>query len=347
MSTVLLWIKPAKAGFFLSMLFEHLALCYSSESNKCKIMTRKILTGLNSQTYEHPFDRKALASLTKMPGISPLLKKINEYGIDRLLRLQSLGSEIRVTPRNFPQLHQILLETCQILDVVTIPELYLFRGNGHIRSYTIGVEKPIIGINLEAMEWLSTDELLYLLGSEVGRIKSQHMIYHQMAIVMPTLKTWLSSTTLGLGGLVASGMELTLYNWVMMARFTADRAGLFACQDINIATTSLIKVAGLPSEYLTDVVIEDFLTQAREFADNDFDSLDQITKILSYSETQLSWIVMRASELLKWIDSGEYNHVIEQNNLNTSASVAENTTPDTSDTSDTSEGEGWNFLTSW
>jgi len=53
-------------------------------------MDRKILTGIISQAYEHPFDRKALASLQSMPGISPLLKKVNEYGIDRLLRVQSI-----------------------------------------------------------------------------------------------------------------------------------------------------------------------------------------------------------------------------------------------------------------
>lgn len=293
-------------------------------------MTRKILTGLSSQAYEHPFDRKALASVKNMPGVSPLLKKINEYGIDRLLRLQSLGSEIRVTPNNFPQLHQPLVETCQILDVATLPEMYLFRGTGHIKTYIVGVEKSIIGINLDAMEWLNADELVFVLGHEIARIKSEHMIYHQMAIVMPTLKNLLSSTTLGLGGLVATGMELALYNWLMMARFTADRAGLLACQDIDVATTALMKLAGLPEEYLTTTVIEDFLVQAREFATNNFDSLDQVTKILSYTETGLSWIVMRAGELLKWVDSGEYDALIQQKEL------------------DIPEGkEGWNFLTSW
>ncbi len=293
-------------------------------------MTRKILTGLSSEAYEHPFDRKALASLKNMPGVSLLLKKINEYGIDRLLRLQSLGSEIRITPRNFPQLHQTLVETCQILDVALVPEMYLFKGTGHIQTYIVGVEKPIVGINLDAMEWLNTDELLYILGHEVARIKSQHMIYHQMAIVMPTLKTLLSSTTLGVGGLVASGMELALYNWRMMARFTADRAGLLACQDIGIATTALMKLAGLPNEYLTTTVIEDFLAQAREFASSSFDSVDQVTKIFSYMENGLSWIVMRAGELLKWIDSGEYENLTQQKNVKTQEEV-----------------EGWNFLTSW
>jgi Zn-dependent protease with chaperone function len=299
-------------------------------------MTKKILTGLSSQTYEHPFDKKALASLQSMPGLSPLLKKVNEYGIDRLLRLQSIASEIRVTPRNFPQLYQPLLEACQILDVTTIPELYLFRGTGHIRTYIIGVEKPIVGINIEAMQWLNYDELLFIFGYEIARIKSQHMIYHQMSIVMPVLKIWISSTTLGLGGLIASGVELALYNWVMMAKFTADRAGLLACQDIDVATTALMKLAGLPEEYLTPHVIEDFLVQSREFAANSVDGLDQVTKILSYSDSNLSWLVMRTGELLKWVDSGEYNHVLQGENVNTSKGEEEG-----------DEKEGWNFLTSW
>ncbi|MEA5530187.1 M48 family metallopeptidase [Dolichospermum sp. UHCC 0684] len=299
-------------------------------------MTKKILTGLSSTAYEHPFDKKALASLQSMPGLSPLLKKVNEYGIDRLLRLQSIASEIRVTPRNFPQLYQPLLEACQILDVTTIPELYLFRGTGHIRTYIIGVEKPIVGINIEAMEWLNYDELLFIFGYEIARIKSQHMIYHQMSIVMPVLKIWISSTTLGLGGLIASGVELALYNWVMMAKFTADRAGLLACQDIDVATTALMKLAGLPEEYLTPHVIEDFLVQSREFAANSVDSLDQVTKILSYSDSNLSWLVMRTGELLKWVDSGEYNHVLQGENVNTSKGEEEG-----------DEKEGWNFLTSW
>ena len=309
-------------------------------------MTRKILTGLSSAAYEHPFDRKALTSLQNMPGVSLLLKKINEYGIDRLLRLQSLGSEIRISSRNFPQLHEALVETCQILDVTPLPELYLFRGTGHIETYIVGVEKPLIGINLDAMEWLGADELIYIFGHEIARIKSQHMVYHQMAIVMPSLKNLLNSTTLGVGGLVAGGMELGLYNWRMMARFTADRAAMLACQDTDVAITTLMKLAGLPDEYLTTAVIEDFLVQAREFASNNFDSVDKVTKILSYTEPGLSWVVMRAGELLKWVDSGEYENVIQQKNLKTPEEAQEKERQE-KEGNTPEEKEGWNFLTSW
>jgi hypothetical protein len=97
-----------------------------------------------------------------------------------------------------------------------------------------------------------------------------------------------------------------------------------------------MKLAGLPEEYLTAHVIEDFLIQSREFASNSVDSLDQVTKILSYSESNLSWLVMRTGELLKWVDSGEYNHVLQGENVNTPKGKEEG-----------DEKEGWNFLTSW
>ncbi|ARV63328.1 peptidase M48 [Nostocales cyanobacterium HT-58-2] len=275
-------------------------------------MTRKILHGLKAESYQHPFDRKALAALEKMPGLPLLLKKINEYGIDRLLRLQTLGSDFRVSPRSFPTLHDALVETCQILDH-QIPELYLYRGTGHISTYAIGVEKPIIGVNLETIEWLSKEELLFVLGHEIARIKGKYLTYQQLAVVMPLLKNLISSTTLGLGGLAANGIEVALYNWMMMSKFTADRAGLLACQDVNVAIAVLIKLGGLPSEYLSPEVIQDFLEQAREFNIQELDRLDQFTKIFSFMEYRAPWSVMRASELLRWVKSGEYEKWLQTN----------------------------------
>ena len=188
-------------------------------------MARQVLENLSLEDYEHPSDRKALDSLEKMPGISVLFKKVNEYGIDKVLRLQCVGSDIRVTPNNFPDLYQAFVETCNILEVPQ-PEFYLVRGNGHIQTFTYGVENSIVMINLEGLEELTPEEWVFLLGHEIAHIKSQHMLYYQSAIVLPTLKHILSTTTLGLGGLATSGVELALFNWLMMAKFTADRAGL-------------------------------------------------------------------------------------------------------------------------
>ena len=291
---------------------------------------RRILTGLQSQSYEHPFDRQALISLEKLPGISLLFKKINEYGIDRLLGFKFNAICMRVNSRNFPDLYQAFAEACQILDVNPIPELYLKHGTGYIKSLTIGAHNPMVIINIDGLENLTYEELLYVFGHELGHIKSNHLLYHQTALILPGLGKVIANSTLGLGGLATNGVEFALYQWVMMAKLTSDRCGLLACQDINTATSALIKLAGLPGKYINEVVVEEFLDQARDFGSYDLDRLDKLTKMLSFMEPMHPWTTLRAAELLKWIDSSEYQTLLSGES------------PEPSEES----GE-WDFLTSW
>jgi hypothetical protein len=172
--------------------------------------------------------------------------------------------------------------------------------------------------------------LLFAFGYEVSRIKGGYVAYQQIANVMPLLKTIINSTTLGLGGLATSGLEVALYNWMIMSKFTGDRAGLLACQDVDIAITALMKLGGLPGDYLNADTIADFQAQAREFTNINLDKLDQITKIFSFMEYQFPWAVMRAAELLKWIDSGEYEKLIQGENSAQPQDAAD-----------------WNFTSSW
>ena len=291
---------------------------------------RKNLTGLSSQTYEHPFDRQALISLEKMPGVSLLFKKINEYGIDRLLGFKFNAICMKVNERNFPDFYQAFVEACSIIDVSPIPELYLIHGTGYIKTLTIGANKPMVIINIDGLETLNYEELLYVFGHELGHIKSKHLLYHQTALILPGLGKVIANSTLGLGGLATNGVEFALYQWVMMAKLTSDRAGLLACQDINTATSALIKLAGLPGKYINATVVEEFIAQARDFGSYDLDRLDKLTKMLSFMEPMHPWTTLRTAELLKWIDSGEYQTLL-------SGKPPE----------EKEEAGEWDFLTSW
>jgi Zn-dependent protease with chaperone function len=161
------------------------------------------------------------------------------------------------------------------------------------------------------MEWLSHDELLFLLGHELARVKSGYLAYQQLSNFMPMLKSVLSTTTFGLGGLAANGVEVALYNWIVMSQFTSDRAGLLACQNLDSAISTLMKLSGLPNEYLNKQTIDAFEAQARQFDTNSLSNLDRITKIVSFMNYQNPWGVMRASQLLEWADSGEYSRLLE------------------------------------
>jgi Zn-dependent protease with chaperone function len=169
--------------------------------------------------------------------------------------------------------------------------------------------------------------LLYIIGHELGHIKSQHVLYHQMADALPVLSSMLSSVTLGLGGALSIGLELALLNWYRKSEFTADRAGLLACQNIDAATTVLMKLAGSPVKYYGSLNPEEFKKQAKEFEGFDENSLDKVAKVVSVMFADHPWTIMRAQELYKWIDSGAYDALLrgevqeQQKQKNTSSKL--------------------------
>ena len=142
------------------------------------------LTGLRPQTYEHPSDEKALDAIQKAGGIDKLFQKCSEYGLERLLRVQFTGSYLRVTSDSFPILYQMVKDVCAILDVPKEPGLYIQPGG--LNAFTAGTDKPIIVLNAGLIDSMSDQELFFVLGHEIGHIKSGHVLYHQVAMMLPT-----------------------------------------------------------------------------------------------------------------------------------------------------------------
>lgn len=272
------------------------------------------LKDLQASEYEHPFDRKALEMVRRTPGLDLVVRKLNELAIERMLKIQYTGSNLKVTRNNFPEVYRVLNTACEILEMSEIPELYI-QWNYGINAFTAGVEKPIIVLNSGCIDLLTPQEQSYIIGHELGHIKSQHVLYHQIAQVLPVLGNLVGGATLGMGGLLATSLELVLLNWSRMSEFTADRAGILACQDVNVATNALLKIAGLPQKFFNSQVVDNFILQAREFEGYDFDTLDKITKVMSTLWKSHPWTILRAAELFKWVESGEYTSILNRHTL--------------------------------
>lgn len=273
-------------------------------------MDRKKLLLLNPTEYEHSFDKQALNALEGTPGLEKLVRKINEYGIERVFRLGYTGSNIKVTPTNFPDIYQLLEEACANIYLKDIPDLYI-EWNYQINAMAIGSQNPMVILNSGAVDLLTREELLFVIGHEVGHIKSGHMLYHDMARILPFLGEIIGSVTLGIGSLLSSGLEYSLMYWYRMSELTADRAGLLACQDEKVVLSALMKMGGVPKSFYDKMNTEDFIKQAKEFKGFDYDSMDKIAKILLIATQTHPWTVMRASEIIKWFESGKYQEIIE------------------------------------
>lgn len=111
----------------------------------------------------------------------------------------------------------------------------------------------------------------------------------------------------------ASIIRMPLLDWYRKSDYTADRMGLLCCQDLRVALSTMIKKAGLPKSHYTEINIDGFIEQAKEFEELHTGNWDTIIKTLSLRSAESPWLVVRAARLLEWVESGEYERIINRN----------------------------------
>lgn len=268
------------------------------------IHNKKILTGLDHASYEHPFDKKALAALEATPGLTLIGKFITKNMVERVYTVQYTGSNLKVTKDNYPKIYEYLQYACQILDIKNVPDLYIRWGYG-INAMTVGSEHPIVILNSGLIDLCDDDEIMFVIGHECGHIKSNHMLYHMMAQVLNFI-----IDSIPFGSIAAAPIQYALYYWDRMSEFTADRAGLLCCQKPTVAMNTLVKMAGAPIKLYNNINIEAFIEQAKDFKSLDYDSLNKVIKFISIADESHPWTVMRAAQLLEWLNTGQPKSIL-------------------------------------
>jgi Zn-dependent protease with chaperone function len=260
------------------------------------------LTGLSVDEFRHPFDARATDALKKIPGFDKLVAKIMEYGLERLLYVDNVASNLRVTPKMYGRLHRSLTWACKILDVPE-PEMYVTLDPTP-NAFTYGHTKPFIQITSGLVDVLSDEELFFVIGHEVGHIKAGHVLYGTMAKNIAGLIAFLGTATLGVGALLGQGLVIGLYEWYRCAELTADRAALLCVQDIEPARDTFMKLAGGTSRLAAELDRDEFLRQVREYEEVDRSTLDKAYKVLLTLFRTHPFAMQRAKELDLWVTDG-------------------------------------------
>ena len=259
---------------------------------------------LDITDFSHPQDEWYLKKLRGTLGFDKLARFFMKHSLERVVRIQYTGSNLRVTPKLLPERYQLLEYACRQLKLPAMPEFYVEQGS--INAMAVGDAEPIVVIHSGAFSLLSDEELLFLIGHELGHIKARHCLYHMMARVLPRLASRARNMTMGLSGVITIGLELALLQWRRMSEFTADRAGLLCCQNAEAACSVMMKWSGLPASDYGKADVAAFMDQARRFESFDNDSFDKIFKYASILGESHPWTVMRAKELLRWMEDGSY-----------------------------------------
>lgn len=270
-------------------------------------MERVHLINLDTKVYEHPFDKAALNTLRNLPGFDTVTNFILNWAAVRWNLVAMQGSNFHVTRESCPELYKQVKEDAEILGVEDFPEIYTEWGYA-VNGYTTGnKDKTMLVLNSGAVDLLTDGQLNYVVGHEMGHIKSGHVLYHLMA--------QLFSSVIGmipLGETLLTPIHYSLLYWQRMSEFTADRAGLLTCQDKDAAIEAIIKMAGAPKKYFDKLDKDAFLKQAEEFETRFSSVADSAIRTISIISSTHPWTVYRAGELLKWIESGEYDKILNE-----------------------------------
>jgi Zn-dependent protease with chaperone function len=276
-------------------------------------MTEKVkLPKISSQSFEHEADRAALEGLKKTVGFDRLMKTIAKHGADQIWHVINESSNIRLSEKQVGSIYEIHREVATTLDLDPIPPLYLAH-DVRVNAYTAGVEAPFIVVTGGLVEGFSDDEIACVLGHEMGHILAGHVLYGMVARSLSAIIHMIGGGDFTpIGRLLGLSLFSALQYWSRCAELTADRCGLLAVQDPEVALRTEMKLgAGPGSRIARELNLDAFMEQVREFKSSEAGKLEGMWRSALEYDRSHPWPVVRAHEIDKWVRIGGYKKILQ------------------------------------
>ena len=143
-----------------------------------------------------------------------------------------MHSAMPVNGAQTPELDRLVWTCSQKLQPGVV-DVYLVNKN-QLNAYTFGISEPkALVLYTPMVKVMGPGELSFVIGHEMGHVALGH--------------TWLNTILGGMAGIPAPfGAAVLLFAsfrwWNRMCEYSADRAGLLACGDLNLAISALVKL---------------------------------------------------------------------------------------------------------
>jgi Zn-dependent protease with chaperone function len=234
-------------------------------------------------------------------------KIIAILGGERGIRLLFQGNAVRCGPRQFPTAHALLVEVSATFDWPKVPELYVTQ-TPVFNAGAYGVDDPFIVLHSAALELLDEEELRVLIAHEFGHVVSGHSLYRTIAEIF--LNVSLGALPF-LAGIALLPVRLAVLEWSRKSELSSDRAGLLGSQNVIASQQLFMKMAGAYRGALESgqMALDPFVTQASEYIASN-DGLDIVYKILNTLALTHPMHTVRAAELQRWIQGGDYERIL-------------------------------------
>lgn len=269
------------------------------------------LIGLRADAFRHPLDFEATNSLKQLPGLDLIVRQLLGALGEQFFYLENIASSVLVNEQQLPELHQALLEACQILDLEP-PQLYV-RQNPVPNAYTFAMrgKQPFIVLHTSLISMLTPAEIQAVMAHELGHLKCEHGVYLTLANLILLAAGQLPN----LGGLIAQGLQSQILQWLRCAEFSCDRAALLATQDPRVVSSVLMKLAGGSPTLAPQLNLDAFLAQAKTYDIISETEMGRIFKEAQSSQLTHPLPVLRAREIQRWASSKDYESVLQRQEI--------------------------------
>lgn len=201
-----------------------------------------------------------------------------------------LSQAFQVSPQSAPGLSQII-EKCVArlrpgkIDVFVAP-------SNKLNAYTFGIgEVKSVVLYSPLLQVMDADELSFIVGHELGHVALGH--------------SWLNTLLGGMAGIplpieAAVILNFAFRGWNRACEYSADRAGLLACGNINKAISALVKLVDANAD------TKEELQRALKIIEQEDDS---IVNVLAETLATHPMIVRRIDQLKRYAASDEYRRL--------------------------------------
>jgi len=274
-------------------------LFFLNFSNKVRL---KFPINLLTEAFEYPPDRLGLKLLQKTGPLREITRLFIREISEPMFHGQLLGTAVRVSERQFPEIRRIS-SICE--RILNLQPVNIFVGHSPSRlaaisAFTYGTEdSACIFLSSILVETLTQNELLFVIGHEMGHIKSRHVLYLTIAQMFALGFSTFQGVT---GQVLSTVIRQLLSPWQRKAEITADRAGLVCCQNISTAIRTMVKVAlGTPNLF-SQIDLEEYLSQS-----------DTLRKDFSWSNSTEThpYLIHRVNYLKEFHRSSQYRQIFQ------------------------------------
>ena len=268
--------------------------------------------GISAEAFQYPDDRKATSAIQQLPIFPQILKTISGGVLEKATRLDQISNSFRLGPNQGRAIYRLFVRAAEILSLDELPEIFL--ASGAVNAYASGMKKHTVTLLSPLVSMLKEEELLAVIGHELGHIKCGHMANKTLASYLAGFGAeGIGAYIPVLGPLAMQGLMVPLAHWSRMAEISCDRAGLLVVQDPKIVASALAKIGGWSEMPLGEISFEALEEQLREYDQADDTVFDSILKIKQsfdslYSSHPLT--ALRIKKILQWGESDHYRSIL-------------------------------------